>query len=266
MVLLQKTKYHFVLVHGGCHGAWCWYKLIDRLRNEGHQVTALDMAGAGQHPADPNTIATYEQYNQPLTDFFESLPKEDPSKVVLVGHSLAGLTCMLLMERFSHKIGLVIHVAAVLTPNGVSLNESKVTDLIFKDTPTGKALELSFGEGLDKPPTSFTFFKSQRKETWYTDWSSEDVVLASILVRPYPMRVFGTPITHTEEKYGQVPTVYVKYLRDNTMPIPAQDWIIDNLGPFKEVVELDGGHFDFHLNIDDFTQLVFRLTKNYFAK
>jgi len=80
-MVLQKQKYHFVLVHGGCHGAWCWYKLVDRLQNDGHQVTALDMAGAGQHPADPNTIATFEQYNQPLTDFFESLPKEDPSKV-----------------------------------------------------------------------------------------------------------------------------------------------------------------------------------------
>jgi len=77
-----QQKFHFVLVHGACHGAWCWYKLIDRLQKGGHQVTALDMAGAGQHPVDPGSIATYEQYNQPVTQFFESLPEDDPSKVL----------------------------------------------------------------------------------------------------------------------------------------------------------------------------------------
>jgi len=52
-------------------------------------------------------------------------------QVVLIGHSLAGLSCMLLMEQFPHKIGLVIHVAAVLAPNGVPLNESAVADLVL---------------------------------------------------------------------------------------------------------------------------------------
>jgi len=96
------------------------------------------------------------------------------------------------------------------------------------------------------------------------DFHVQDVVFASILVRPYPTRVLELPITHTAEKSGKVPAVYIKYLRDNTMPAAAQDWIAENLGPFKEVVETDGGHFHFHVEIDDFTQLVYRLTANYF--
>lgn len=75
-------KYHFVLLHGSCHGAWSYYKLIDRLQKAGHQVTALDFAGCGTHPANPDTIATYEEYNQPLIDFFESLPDENSSQVL----------------------------------------------------------------------------------------------------------------------------------------------------------------------------------------
>ncbi|KAG5614738.1 hypothetical protein H5410_014562 [Solanum commersonii] len=26
------NKNHFVLVHGACHGAWCWYKVVTILR------------------------------------------------------------------------------------------------------------------------------------------------------------------------------------------------------------------------------------------
>jgi pimeloyl-ACP methyl ester carboxylesterase len=61
--------HHFVLVHGGLQGAWCWFKLVDRLQKAGHKVTALDLAGAGQHPADPNTINTIEEYSTPAVDF-----------------------------------------------------------------------------------------------------------------------------------------------------------------------------------------------------
>ncbi|KAF0923473.1 hypothetical protein E2562_006362 [Oryza meyeriana var. granulata] len=33
---------HFILVHGLCHGAWCWYKVVTMLCSVGHRVTALD--------------------------------------------------------------------------------------------------------------------------------------------------------------------------------------------------------------------------------
>jgi len=47
-------------------------------------------------------------------------------QVVLIGHSMGGLSCMLLTEQFSHKIGLVIYVAAILIPSGASVMGSGV--------------------------------------------------------------------------------------------------------------------------------------------
>ncbi|KAH0688981.1 hypothetical protein KY289_016339 [Solanum tuberosum] len=35
------NKNHFVLVHGACHGAWCWYKVVTILRSEGHKRVVL---------------------------------------------------------------------------------------------------------------------------------------------------------------------------------------------------------------------------------
>ena len=67
--------HQFVLVHGGLHGAWCWWKLMDRLQKAGQKVTAVDLAGAGHHPGDPDTIFTFEEYNKPVVDLFETIPE-----------------------------------------------------------------------------------------------------------------------------------------------------------------------------------------------
>lgn len=70
---------HFVLVHGGGFGAWCWYKTIALLEEGGFKVTAIDLTGAGIHSFDTNGITSLSQYVKPLTDFLEKLP--DAEKV-----------------------------------------------------------------------------------------------------------------------------------------------------------------------------------------
>jgi alpha-beta hydrolase superfamily lysophospholipase len=37
----------FVFVHGGCHGAWCWAPVVERLIARGHEATAIDLPGRG---------------------------------------------------------------------------------------------------------------------------------------------------------------------------------------------------------------------------
>lgn len=79
----RMAHHHFVLIHGGCYGAWAWCKLEDCLQRKGCKVTALDMTGAGIHPADPDSITTYEEYHQPALIFFESVPEGNLDKVNL---------------------------------------------------------------------------------------------------------------------------------------------------------------------------------------
>ena len=66
---------HFVLVHGGGFGAWCWYKTIALLEEGGYKATAIDLAGSGVHSFDPNRITSLLQYVHPLTDFLQMLPE-----------------------------------------------------------------------------------------------------------------------------------------------------------------------------------------------
>uniref|UniRef100_A0A2N9IYC1 AB hydrolase-1 domain-containing protein n=1 Tax=Fagus sylvatica TaxID=28930 RepID=A0A2N9IYC1_FAGSY len=64
---------HFVLVHGGGFGAWCWYKSITLLEECGYRVDAVDLAGSGIHTFDTNSITSLAQYVKPLTDTLEKL-------------------------------------------------------------------------------------------------------------------------------------------------------------------------------------------------
>lgn len=108
------NKKHFVLVHGICHGAWCWYKVVTLLRFSGHRVTALDLGACGVHPKQLKDIATAADYMRPLMEFLGRIPNDE--KVVLVGHSYGGLPISLAMESFPDKILVAVFLAAYM-PN-----------------------------------------------------------------------------------------------------------------------------------------------------
>ena len=71
-----ETK-HFVLVHGGGLGAWCWYKSIALLEEAGLVATAIDLKGSGIDSTDPNQINSMAVYVKPLLDFLEQLGSDD---------------------------------------------------------------------------------------------------------------------------------------------------------------------------------------------
>jgi pimeloyl-ACP methyl ester carboxylesterase len=77
----------FGLVHGAWHGAWCWEKFVPELRARGHQAVAMDL------PIDDPT-ATVSTYADVVIDALG-----DADDVVLVGHSLGGLTIPVVAAR-----------------------------------------------------------------------------------------------------------------------------------------------------------------------
>jgi pimeloyl-ACP methyl ester carboxylesterase len=108
----SREQTHFVLVHGACHGAWCWHKLKPRLEAAGHRVTVLDLAASGINMKAIQDVHTFHEYTQPLLDLLASLaPKE---KVVLVGHSLGGLNLALAMDKYPEKVAVGVFLAAFL--------------------------------------------------------------------------------------------------------------------------------------------------------
>ncbi|KAF9626017.1 hypothetical protein IFM89_030682, partial [Coptis chinensis] len=73
MKIKELETNHFVLVHGGGFGAWCWYKTITHLEEGGFKVDAIDLTGSGVHSCDTNSITSLTEYVKPLTNFLKKL-------------------------------------------------------------------------------------------------------------------------------------------------------------------------------------------------
>jgi len=77
----------FLLIHGAWHGGWCWRRVADRLRRDGHAVFTPTLTGLGEraHLLAPGIdLATH------VADVVNSLKWERLSEVVLCGHSYGG--------------------------------------------------------------------------------------------------------------------------------------------------------------------------------
>jgi pimeloyl-ACP methyl ester carboxylesterase len=92
---------HYVLVHGSCHGAWCWYKVKPLLESAGHLVTLVDLAASGTNLKKIEDVNTISEYTKPLLQLMATIPPNE--KVILVGHSFGGLSIALCYGTFSRK-------------------------------------------------------------------------------------------------------------------------------------------------------------------
>ena len=75
--LICVNSSNFVLIHGGSHGAWCWYKVATMLKSTGHNVTTIELAASGINPIQVQDIHSISKYYEPLMIFMESLPPKE---------------------------------------------------------------------------------------------------------------------------------------------------------------------------------------------
>ncbi|XP_059594412.1 methyl jasmonate esterase 1 [Vitis vinifera] len=209
---MEKRERHFVLVHGACHGAWCWYKVATLLRSAGHRVTALDLAAAGANRKRLDELNSISDYYEPLIEFMTSLVTGE--KVILVAHSLGGVSVSVAMERFPQKISVGVFVAALMP--GPDLNLPTVLQ------------EYTFDRGPNNPPTSVIFGPEYLAAKLYQLSPPEDLMLATMLMRPINGENLLKKITVTKEKYGTIRRVYIVCDKDNVLDEDFQRWMIKN--------------------------------------
>ncbi|XP_030529649.1 methyl jasmonate esterase 1-like [Rhodamnia argentea] len=234
----QREK-HFVLVHGACHGAWCWYRVVTLLESTGHKVTALDMAASGIHPKQAKELNSIEEYVEPLFEFLEGLPREE--KVILVGHSIGGLVLSMAMERFPEKVAVAVFAAALMPGPELgihSIREERDRRLGFS---TDSAY--AFDDGPAQPPTSLLFGYDLLSTKLYQLSPPEDLTLAASLMRPfrlYPDQAkMKEEVAVTKAKYGTVRRVYIVCDRDLILTEDVQRWMVE-MNPPDEAKVISG--------------------------
>ncbi|XP_073157334.1 putative methylesterase 11, chloroplastic [Henckelia pumila] len=227
---------HFVLVHGGGFGAWCWYKSIAFLQEYGYKVTAIDLTGSGIHSFDTNRITSLAQYVKPLADFFEKLDVGE--KVILVGHDLGGACISYAMELFPSKVSKSVFVAAVMLTSGQSSLDIFIEKVESNDLMR-QAQVFLYDNGDGHLPTAINYDKWLSKELLFNQSSAKDVALASVSMRSIPFSPVLEKLTLSETKHGSVRRFYIETMEDNAMPSSVQRHMIANSPP-EQVFSLKG--------------------------
>jgi len=106
----------FGLVHGAFHGSWCWERLTEVLESRGHRVLTVDLPCE-----DPEAGAS--EYADAAVKAFSGAAED----MVVVGHSLAGLTIPVIATR--RPVSRLIFLCAMLPRPGRAL------DAVMGDEP-----------------------------------------------------------------------------------------------------------------------------------
>lgn len=227
---------HFVLVHGGGFGAWCWYKTIALLEEAGFKVSAIDLTGSGIHSFDTNCITSLSQYVKPLTDFLEKLA--DGEKVILVGHDFGGACIAYSMELFPFKVAKAVFVAAAMLTSGQSTLDMFSQQAGSNDLMRQAQIFL-YANGNNKPPTAIDLDKSLLKDLLFNQSPSKDIALASVSMRSIPFAPVLEKLCLSEGNYGSVRRFYIATSEDNAIPITIQESMINSNTP-ERVFRLKG--------------------------
>ncbi|NP_001309257.1 methylesterase 10 [Solanum lycopersicum] len=235
-------KKHFILVHGFCHGSWCWYKIINLLEKCGHKVTALDLGGCGINMKQLNEIDSIFDYIQPLMDLMISLSKDE--KIILVSHSYGGLCISLAMEAFPHKISTGVFISAYM-PNHVDPPSLLILEY-FKRTSVESLMDcqFKFDQGMENPPTSAIFGPQYMQANLYKNCQPEDLELSKMLIRPgkFFIQDMSKEGLLTQEKYGSVKRVYIVTQDDQVMQEEFQMYNIHKSPPHEVKIIANSGH------------------------
>ncbi|XP_008810745.1 putative methylesterase 11, chloroplastic [Phoenix dactylifera] len=249
---------HFVLVHGGGFGAWCWYKTIALLEDSGFKVNAIDLTGSGIHSFDTNKITGLPEYVQPLTSFLETLGNGE--KVILVGHDFGGACISYAMEMFPSKIAKAVFLCAAMLTSGQStlsmFSQQEDTNDLMRQTQI-----FVYANGNDHTPTAIDLDKASLKELLFNQSPAKDVALALVSMRPIPFAPVLEKLSLTDENHGSVRRFYIETAEDNAIPLSLQQSMC-SANPPERVFRLKGSdHSPFFSKPQALNKLLVEISK-----
>jgi len=230
---------NFVLVHGSWHGAWCWYKVVPRLRARGHHVEAIDLPGHGR---DRTALAdvTLDSYAERIHDAIDRAP----GPVVLVAHSRGGIAVTHAAELRPERINTLVYMASYMFQDGQS---------VLQVAPQDTDSLIMANVDLD-PNGHWDMLRAEAFEpALYADCSAEDIALAHMLLTPEPAGPSQTPMRISEKRFGSVPRVYIELLQDRAVSPMLQRRLCAAMPP-DEVRSVDASHSAYFSVPDELTE------------
>ena len=234
----------FVLVHGAWQAPYAWQAVKDQLEKKGHKVIVIELPGHGADQTPP-IQASIDSYSQKVIEAIDAVD----SKVILVGHSMAGLVVSEVAEKIPAKIDKLVYIGAYVPANGQSLMELSMLD---KQSLLGASLIPSQDQlTLDVKKENLTniFCQDATKE-------EKDLVLANY--RSEPAIPFTNKVTVTVENFGKVNKYYIRTVEDHAVGISLQDQML-KAANITHVFSVKTGHCPFISQPGEITSILNKL-------
>ena len=216
----------FLLVHGSCHGAWCFEKLLKELKNKGHSAEAVDLPGHGYNKI-PIKEVTLEKYSSKIL-------KSLSSPTIILGHSMGGYPITLVAETDPNYIKHLVYLTAFVPEDGKSLSQMRKKEDQFPLTSVIKKTEDGLG---------FYIPAKYQKGIFYNDCSKQDINLASENLCVQAIKPQNTPIK-LGVNFKNIPKSFISCLDDRTIPIELQKKLAVSI-PKENIYKINSGHSPF---------------------
>jgi pimeloyl-ACP methyl ester carboxylesterase len=218
-----------VFIHGGFHTAQCWQPTVAALRREDPDVSVLcaNLPGRGDTPGDLAGLTIRQCADSVVAQVVSS----GLDQVVLVGHSLAGVTLPLVAAILGReRVARLVFVACLVPAQGESVIDTSPAPVRplarwmgRKNRPLRRMpwpiARVMFCNGMDQNQRELV--KTQLCEDAST-LTSEKVDRSSLST--------------------EIPRTWILTQKDRSLPPKRQRRFISNIGGVEEVLEIDAGH------------------------
>lgn len=205
-----------VLIHGGAHGPWCWERLLPYIEAADvvDSILAIDLIeDALAAAAIERDDITIDHYVEGVVRKLEDLDLRD---VVLVGHSMAGITIPGVAHRVPERIGRIIYLTTSNPVAGQSIEN--LMEHPLSPLSRGASFEEMFCNDLDD--------------------ASKEWLLSNL--RSDPPKIFSEPVRHCTLPAG-IHSTYVLFEKDLALPPEFQLEQAEN-ARVDEIRRFDAGH------------------------
>ncbi len=216
---------NFLLVHGSCHGAWCWRDVIPALKARDHEAKAIDLPSHGDDPT-PAADVTLDLYATAITAALDT-------QTIVVGHSMAGFPISRAAELDPSNIARLVYLCAYLPWPGLGLADQR-----------RKAPRQPLAEAFRVAPDRITmgFDPTMAEDKFYHD-CPEALEFALAHLCPQPILPQETP-AELGENYASVPRSYITCEDDRAIPPEFQHEMATAL-PVADQHSLPSSHSPF---------------------
>ncbi len=148
----------FVLVHGAWHGSWCWRRVAQMLRRNGHEVFAPTLTGLCERT---HLLSPAVDLDKHIIHLVNEIKWQGLEDVVLVGHSYGGMVISGVAEKIERAIGSFVLLDAFFPENGLAL-----VDIVSAPVRDGVLAARKSGATSLPPRAAAAFNVNEKDRAW----------------------------------------------------------------------------------------------------